>query len=252
MIYVIVILVLIVVVIGIISIWISKARQKVREFSNLAWGTDSLSEGVRKMQQEYSETPKSVSAMTGLYLPKIKKDFPEFQYDEMKTRAENVLCSYLLSIDRNNPGELKEGNRELRDKLEMYISMLKGKGQREYYQKIKIHRTEISEYKKRDGRCIITFQSAIQFLYYMQDEQGKLLAGNKEMYTQEKYDIDVIYIQDREKIANELDLSLGVNCPNCGAPISGLGSKLCAYCQTPVVEINIYAWTFSNVRAVKQ
>ena len=40
------------------------------------------------------------------------------------------------------------------------------------------------------------------------------------------------------------------NCPNCGAPISTLGSKVCEYCGTPIVELNIYAWTFSNIEEV--
>lgn len=32
--------------------------------------------------------------MTSLYHLKIKKDLPEFQYDEMKVRAENALTFY--------------------------------------------------------------------------------------------------------------------------------------------------------------
>ncbi|MCI7191434.1 MAG: hypothetical protein MR998_12515 [Lachnospiraceae bacterium] len=32
--------------------------------------------------------------------------------------------------------------------------------------------------------------------------------------------------------------------------MSGLGSKVCEYCGTPVVELNIYAWTFHNVSEV--
>lgn len=94
------------------------------------------------MEQEYASTPKSVSAMTSLYLPKIKKDFPEFQYDEMKVRAENALTSYLMAVDRLNAGALKEGNRELKDRLEMRIEMLKAAGNKERFGSIKIHRTE--------------------------------------------------------------------------------------------------------------
>ena len=213
-----------------------KIYRKVRSISRQAFGTENILEGFRQMEVENSTTPKSVAGMTSLYLPKIKKDFPEFQYDEMKVRAENALTSYLLAISSMNPSFLKEGGQELRV--------------RETYRDIKIHRTELANYRKRNGRCIVTFQSSLQSFYTKTDRSGKLLAGNAQLYTQTKYNVDVIYIQDRELVEKETDLSLGLNCPNCGAPISTLGSKVCEYCGTPIVELNIYAWTFSNIEEV--
>ena len=76
-----------------------KIYRKIRSISRQAFGTENILEGFRQMEVENSTTPKSVAGMTSLYLPKIKKDFPEFQYDEMKVRAENALTSYLLAID---------------------------------------------------------------------------------------------------------------------------------------------------------
>lgn len=251
MIGIIIILVLTLVIIGSVAYGIWRVKHAVENFSSQAFGTSDIKEGLKQVEQEYAATPKSVSAMTSLYLPKIKRDFPEFQYDEMKNRAENVLTSYLLAIDGMDPGILTEGNRELRDKLEMRIQMLKGAGKKEYYKSVKIHRTEISDYKKRSGRCIITFQTSIQYYHTVVDESGKLLEGSSEMLTQSKYNTDVIYIQDRNLVEDERDLSLGLNCPNCGAPIGGTGSKVCEYCGTPVVELNIYAWSFSNLTEAK-
>lgn len=234
-----------------ISIVINQISRKVRGFSRQILGTESLSAGLEKMQQEYSVTPKSVSAMTSLYLPKIKNDFPEFQYDEMKQRMENVLCSYLLAIDRNDPQELREGSAELRQKLKMHIDMLRDKGQNEHFEKIKLHRTEILEYRKRDGRCIITFQSALQYHYYLTEAAKGIIAGSADILTQSKFNVDVIYIQNREKADGKYETSVGMNCPNCGAPIGGLGHKVCEYCGTPVIELNIYVWSFSDVRVVR-
>lgn len=243
----IVILVLVLMVIGSIGYGVWRAKNAVESFSREAFGTSDLREGLKQVEQEYASAPKSVSAMTSLYLPKIKKDFPEFQYDEMKVRAENALTSYLLAVDKMDAGVLREGNRELKDKLEMRIEMLKASGNREHYGSIRIHRTEISDYRKRNGRCIITFQSAVQYYHTLTDENGRVLEGSSSMLTQSKYNTDVIYIQDRNLVEDERDLSLGLNCPNCGAPISGLGSKFCEYCGTPVVELNIYAWSFSSI-----
>lgn len=244
---IIIILVLILIIFACVAVAVFRIKRKVQSFSREVFGTENIMEGFRQVEQEYASTPKSVSAMTSLYLPKIKRDFPEFQYDEMKVRAENALTSYLLAIDGMNVGLLKEDGQELKDKLEMHISMLKGSGKREHFKNIKLHRTEISDYRKRNGRCIVTFQSAVQYYYTMETEDGKLIEGRKDIPKQSRYNTDVIYIQDRSLVEEERDFSLGLNCPNCGAPISGLGSKVCEYCGTPVVELNIYAWTFSNI-----
>lgn len=248
---IIIILVLILIIFACVAVTYFRVKRKVQNFAREVFGTSDIKEGFKQVEQEYAATPKSVSAMTSLYLPKIKRDFPEFQYDEMKVRAENALTSYLLAIDGLNMGLLKEGGQELRDKLEMRINMLKGAGRREFFKNIKLHRTEISDYRKQNGRCIITFQSSVQYNYRLQTDDGSVVEGCKDILTQSRYNTDVIYIQDRNLVEEERDLSLGLNCPNCGAPVSGLGSKVCEYCGTPVVELNIYAWTFSNIEECK-
>lgn len=230
---------------------VGKIKEKIRSFSRLAWGTDSVTKGIEKMQMEYAATPKSVSAMTSLYLPKITADFPEFKYDEMKNRAENVLVFYLLGKDKEDAALLKDGNQELKDKLRSEIDMNRDAGRKEHFESIDIHRMEIAAYQKRKGRCIITFQAAVQYYGYTIDQSGKIVKGSKERLTQSKYNVDLIYIQNRELIEDERDYALGLNCPNCGAPIAGLGAKVCEYCGTPVVELNIKVWTFSDVREVQ-
>ena len=241
----IIILVLILVIFGCIAYAVYRIKNAVRSFSQAAFGTDSLKEGFEQVEEEYSATPKSVSAMTSLYLPNIKREFPEFQYDEMKVRAENVLTSYLMAVTAGDASRLTEGSRELKDQLEMYITQLKGQGEKERYESIKLHRTEIANYQKRNGRCTITFQISLQYRYSKWDENGKAVKDSG--MTQDRYNVEVVYIQDRSLVEDERDFSLGINCPNCGAPVSGLGSKVCEYCGTPVVELNIYAWTFHKV-----
>lgn len=225
----------------------AKIRRKTRSFARMAWGTDSISEGVDKMKWEYSSTPKSVAAGTSMYLPRITKDFPDFHYEEMRDRAENVLVSYLRATDAMKASLLSEGTQELKEQLEMYIEMLRQKGLKEHYERIKVHRTEIYRYDKAAGRCTVVFQSAVEHIHYL-EENGVLKQGNKEMKEQSRYNIELIYIQDRDMIEDSRDFALGVNCPNCGGPISSLGAKECSYCGTPVIELNIKAWNFSEVK----
>lgn len=253
LILILVILVLALIVIG--SIWygVYQLKKKVHEFSRQAFGTDTLKEGFEQVEKEYEVTPKSVSAMTSVCLPRIKKDFPEFSYDEMKAKANNVITSYLLGLASLDASKLTEGNSELKNKLENQIQIWKSKDKKPHYDSIKIHRTEISSYTKRAGRCIVTFQASVQYHQYVTDHEGHIVSGSEEKLFQSKYDADLVYIQDRSIVEDKHlgNDALGVNCPNCGAPITNLGAKFCEFCGTGIVEINIHAWQFDDVREWK-
>lgn len=248
---IIIILILILAIIIAIYCGVRYLQRKTREVSSALFGTSDITQAAKQMKQEYSTTPKSVSAMTSLLLPKIVSDFPDFQYDEMKERAENVLTQYLRAVTEKNTAILTDGNTELKQQLDNHIQMLSVKDLREHFDQIKIHRTEINQYRKTAGRCIITFQSALECYHYITDNSSTIKEGSKEYKYQTKYNTDLIYIQDRNLVENELDNALGVNCPNCGAPLSSLGAKFCEYCGTPVIEINIHAWSFSNVEEIR-
>ena len=224
-----------------------KVTGTVRTYSRMLFGTSNPVEGIKKRELENASTPKSVASATNLYLPQIMKDFPEFHYDEMKTRAENVLVSYLRSIDENNPSLLSEGMEELKESLRMRIEALRNRDAREHFQRIRIHRTEISQYRKAKGRCSVVLQASVEYIHYT-ELNGKITAGRSDLKEQSRYNVEVSYIQDRDVVEHTEDLGLGLNCPNCGAPLPGLGAKKCLYCDTPVVEFNIRTWNFSSVK----
>lgn len=222
-------------------------REKVRLFTRMAFGSDTIKGSFENMDREEEVTHKSVSAATKLYLPQILRDFPEFHYDEMRNRAENVLTGFLSGIDEKNPARLPEGTTsELREKLDLKISALDNEGVEEHFRNIKIHRTEIKTYRKLKGRCSIIFQSAVQYNYF-KERGGKVTEGAESRLRQSWYDVEMIYIQDRDLVENQADSGLAMNCPNCGAPLPKLGAKKCLYCDTPVEEFNIKIWHFSDV-----
>lgn len=246
----IIILVLLLILAGIIYGAFVYIRDRVRTYSKLILGSPSVSEGIKNRQREVSVTPKSVSSATGIYLPSILKDFPEFHYDEMKSRAENVLISFLKSVDARDVSLLTEGTNELKDKLRMRIETLRQEEKKEYFQNIRIHRTEIHQYRKIKGRCSVVLQSAIEYKHYL-EKDGKVITGSNQLLEQSKYNVELIYIQDREQVEDLGDAGLGLNCPNCGAPLSSLGAKTCEYCGTPIIEFNIKTWNFSDVKETR-
>lgn len=249
-IFIIIILVLILVIFGILYSVIKKMKRKINQFSQEVFGTSDIRQGFRQIENEYASTPKSVSAVTGLYLPQIIKDFPEFHYEEMKNKAENVLLSYLLSISRREASALKDGNSELENQLENHLNMLAASNRYEYFEEPKIHRTEIAGYRKDAGRCTIVFQSSIKYLHYITDKGGKRLKGSDTVIEQSRYNTELIYIQDRSRVENDIDGVFYMTCPNCGAPIENFGEKKCIYCGTAVKEYNIKVWSFGAIKEV--
>lgn len=247
---VIVILVLILAIMGIGYYAYRRIRKKVREFSLAVLGTANILKGLQNVDKESEITPKSVSAATSIYLPNIMRDFPDFHYDEMKRRAENVLTSYLRSVEEQNDAKLTEGTNELKSKLKLRIDMLKDASRREYFQNIKIHRTEICNYRKAKGRCSVVFQTSVQYNYWL-EQDGKVTDGARDKLRQSKYNVEMIYIQDRDIVENLEDAGIAMNCPNCGAPLPKLGAKKCAYCDSPVMEFSIRTWNFSDVQEVR-
>lgn len=254
-IFIIIILVLILVIIGLVFFAAYKVTKKIRSIkrdvqavSRNLFGTSSITEGIKRVEQEYAATPKSVSGATSLCLPRITKDFPDFHYEEMKRRAENVLLSYLAGVSHRSTSYLKDGNSELKNSLENRIYALESMGRQEYFDNPKIHRTEINSYNKNAGRCTIVFQSSIQYKHYMMDMNGNRISGSDTNWEQSRYNVEMIYIQDRDIVENDIDGVEGQNCPNCCAPLKMIGAKKCIYCGTPIVEYNIKVWTFSSVK----
>lgn len=250
MIGVIIVLVLLIVLVGAIYYGVMYLRKKLKTYSRLFFGTESISEGLKKTEMEYATTPKSVAGATSLYMPQIMRDFPEFHLEEMKERAENVLTSYLQCIDAKNPALLAEGTNELKDKLRIKIAGLTNEDSSEHFERIKIHKTEVNKYRKEKGRCSVVFQSAVGYVHYV-EKNGKVITGRKERLEQSKYNVEVSYIQNRDVVENLGDSGLALNCPRCGAPLESLGAKICMYCDSPVMEFNIRTWNFTDVQALK-
>ena len=168
---IIVILVLLLVLAGIIYYAYCNIRKKLRDTSRMLFGTDSMIEGMKQREKEVEMTPKSVSSATNLYMPSIMRDFPEFHYDEMKT-------SYLQSITKQNPALLSEGTRELKEQLRLRLEMLQNQSQKESFENIHIHRTEIHQYRKQRGRQSIVLQTAVEYFHALK-ENGKVIRGSE-------------------------------------------------------------------------
>ena len=246
----IIILVLVLIIVIALIVLVLSIRKKVRRFSHRMFGTPDLAEGLEQAGIRETERPRSVSAMTGILTPKIRADFPEMNVPEAIGRAKNVLLSYLRGVTERNTACLQEGNSELKNQLENHIADLDSRNLKERFDNPHIHRAEISDYRREKGRSIITFQAALECIHTIRNNDGKLVKGDEKLKYQTRYNVQMIYIQDRTIVENELDGAIAVNCPNCGAPLEMRGSSKCRYCGAPVIEVNLYAWSFASVEEV--
>ncbi len=235
-----------------------RVRKQVRLFSLAIFGTSSLREGLERQADILGETPKSVSGMTKLCLPQIESDFPEFQWAQWRQRCENLLKGYLRALESQDLSALEGGegrgqemgvSDELLRQTEFQIQEQKRKGVREAYRQVRIHQTEIARYQKEAGLCIIRLQSAVE--YYYQEEGAEERSGSSRQPSgpqkeQNRFNMELIYVQDISK-AGDCATAIGATCPNCGAPVTRLGSKFCEYCGTGIIPIDIRVWKLHRI-----
>lgn len=103
---------------------------KVKRFARRNFGTDSLQKIIQNQEEEMANTPKSVSGMTSLYLPRLQKDFPELNWVEFQTMAEKHLKEHLEKLG---------------------------------YKSVRIHQTVLRDYRKNSGTCYAVLQSSVEF-----------------------------------------------------------------------------------------
>lgn len=222
-------------------------KRDVQTASQLLYGTSDITEVLQKSANE-PETIRSVSGMTTIYLPLIAEDFPDFNLEEFKNRSASLLTSALLAITQEDASCMIHASDNLLDTIHLRIHNNKISNIKENYTSIQIHQMEISRYKKVSGTCIITLQCSIEYLY-TKYQSGKLIQGNETKIKQSKYDIQLIYIQDIDKIGSSLENSVSsISCPNCGGNMTELGTKVCAYCGSTIEEINIKAWEIDQFK----
>lgn len=236
----------------IVLIGVFKFKNIANQITGRRMSVTNMIDEINRHNREYDNQSKSVSGMTNLILPRIAKDFPDFNYEEMKSRAELVLTSFLRAITEKDTGLMKDAGDELIEQASNRINDMRLAERYEHYENIVIHQTAISAYNKNNGRCNINFQMAVGYLFYVLDSDGRVISGSRTDKKETRYNVDLMYVQDRDIVAQSGTNAMGVNCPNCGAPIKMLGSKNCAYCGTAVVDINRRVWIFSSVNEMER
>ena len=227
-------------------------KYRLQRFSKEAFGTKDFAKAMKDIERS-TESARSVHGMTDIYLPLIQKDFPDFDYDVFKGRVEGVLKSYFAAITAKDDGLLSpDCSQSIRNTVIGLIHELEAKDYVHEHREVTVHQMEIARYLKNGPTVTILFNAAVGMYDYVTDANGKVVMGNSEKKSQKLFDVALVYAQDPDKMSvSSMTTAMGVNCPNCGAPITNLGQKYCNYCGTGIREINVRSWSFEYIQENK-
>lgn len=71
-----------------------RMKKKLRQFSKDVFGTTDLLDAIKELDLESEATPKSLSGCDSLVMPRILKDFPDFDPSLAKTYAKEYLSNH--------------------------------------------------------------------------------------------------------------------------------------------------------------
>ncbi len=209
----------------------------VRGFLQTYFHADNLKDAIENSKIEDENTHKSISSMESIYLDKIEKEFPDLNINELKSKAEANIINVLDTIESKNIENLKNKNEKVVAFTQHKIDDLKE--DKADIDNIKIHKTLLNKYDVNNGIATMTFASSLEYYYKKGSEVGHKI--------QTRFKTEFIYIIDASKLHNNVK-GLGLNCPNCGAPVKTLGHKHCEYCNSGVIEIVKKVWVINNIK----
>ena len=182
-----------------------------------------------ELQQE--DQPKSLSGMTSIYLPQILRDFPEFNWEELRTEVERSVKELLETKNVRSAGV------------------------------VRIHKTVISRYQKYNGTASILCETAAEYWTKAENQEnsqttarnvrqsakgqhGQNDAAQQTRKKQTVCEAELIYVYNSSLSGTAASLV----CPNCGAPVEELGVKKCRYCGSVLEVSGARSWKVQNVR----
>lgn len=172
------------------------------------------------------ERPKirSLSSAGDLFLDRIKRDFPEYNPAMVLNRVKKDARIYLQSAKEGHTLFREGVSYSFRERL-AYSLPTDVKGG------IEVYNAALSDYDDRGRDRILVFQAAAEYL----DSRDALRPVRLTLKYIAAYDGNV----DGEV--------RGFNCPNCGAPLPIVGSKICHYCGTGIKSSAGLGWILTDV-----
>ena len=184
-----------------------------------------LSGIIKKADFEAETTPKSLSSAEPLLLDRIKRDFPEYNHELIRQRVMKDTRMFYESAQAGKCLYSDGISDQLKERLPSFLPP-------DVAGDIRVHKVALAAYDDASEDRVLTFQAAAAF----RDGAG--------------------VIRQRRLILKYLaawstDTMTGVkrsNCPNCGAPVPIVGSKVCQYCGSALKVWAGTGWLLTDLR----
>ena len=200
-------------------------RAVVRSVTKVGRLASTVTDIIKKADNEAETTPKSLSSAEPLLLDRIKRDFPEYNPELIRQRVAKDAKTFYESAQAGKCLYVDGISDQLRERLESFLPP-------DVAGHIQVHKVALAAYDDVSEDRVLTFQAAAAF----KDASG---------VTRQRRLI-LKYLA-----AWSTDTETGVrkaNCPNCGAPIPAVGAKVCRYCGTALKVWAGIGWLLTDLR----
>lgn len=195
----------------------------VRWINLLGNSASSLINQIKLAQVKEATVPKSLSAVEKFVMPQLLNDFPEFNVAAAIDRVKTDAALFYRSAIEN---KVLFSDNTTTALLENLILPKDVKGN------IIIHKAALSAYNKLGHDRILTYQASAEYMDTSDTRNQKRLI--------------LKYIA-----ASDDDFSQNIHtftCPNCGAPVSTIGDKVCKYCGIALQTSTSLGWYLMDIR----
>ena len=184
-----------------------------------------LSGIIKKADFEAETTPKSLSSAEPLLLDRIKRDFPEYNPELIRQRVMKDTRMFYESAQAGKCLYSDGISDQLKERLPSFLPP-------DVAGDIRVHKVALAAYDDASEDRVLTFQAAAAF------RDGAGVTRQRRLIL--KY-----------LAAWSTDTMTGVkrsNCPNCGAPVPIVGSKVCRYCGSALKVWAGTGWLLTDLR----
>ncbi len=192
-----------------------------------AFYLSSLLRLTKHIDEEKQEKPRSLSSVTGLVLPDVLRDFPEYNLALILQGVKRDAETYLKSFPAGRCLYEKGVSPECREQTAADVT----RGLLPVSGGVAVHDAAIHRYIKDARDKVLEYQVSAEFM----DEELRR--------RQVRLELQYIAMFTDDVTGQEAAFS----CPNCGAPISRVGDKVCEYCGTALEVSANLCWTLIKV-----
>lgn len=194
---------------------------------------------INKSQQEYEDSTIAIN--------NIKEIDPNFSSELFKSWAKEVYVKLQAAWSEKDWTQIRpfESNNLFEQHQKQLNEFINNKTTNKM-ERVSVTNAYITDfYEQGDKEFIKVLLKAVQLDYIIEDETGRVVAGNKYEDRHMKYTM-IFERKGGVKTKQGEDKLTTTNCPSCGAPSQVTTSGQCQYCNS-IITTGEHGWVLTNL-----